>query len=168
MGEGMIPPLEMPDLGHILTNINSDGVLNPQGIRFGSSDIYSITESAPFNSTISATLCVGRRRPHDSDEKVFLFVVMQSGKSFTGQLAVELKDAIRKGLSSRHVPRFVIGVNEVPMTVNGKKVETLVKQIISSGQLPKTISSTVANPGCLDHFRQFYNLEVQGGDRSKL
>lgn len=164
----MIPPLEMPDLGHILTNINSDGVLNPQGIRFGSSDIYSITESTPFNSTISATLCVGRRRPHDSDEKVFLFVVMQSGKSFTGQLAVELKDAIRKGLSSRHVPRFVIGVNEVPMTVNGKKVETLVKQIISSGQLPKTISSTVANPGCLDHFRQFYNLEVQGGDRSKL
>lgn len=93
---------------------------------------------------------------------------MQSGKPFTGKLAVELKDAIRKGLSSKHVPRFVIGVKEVPMTVNGKKVETLVKQVISSGQIPKTISSTVANPGSLDHFRQYYGLDVQKDNRGKL
>ena len=93
---------------------------------------------------------------------------MQPGKPFTGQLAVELKDAIRKGLSSKHVPRFVIEVKEVPMTVNGKKVETLIKQVISSGQLPKIISSTVANPRSLDHFRQYYDLEVQSHNRSKL
>lgn len=93
---------------------------------------------------------------------------MQSGKPFTGQLAVELKDAIRKGLSSKHVPRFVIGVKEVPLTVNGKKVETLVKQVISSGQLPKIISSTVANPGSLDHFKQYYDIEVQKNNRGKL
>ncbi|KAJ5807928.1 hypothetical protein N7474_009197 [Penicillium riverlandense] len=147
----------------------SDGVLNPQGIRFGSSDIYSITESAPFNSVISTTLCVGRRRPQrDTDESVFLFVVMQPNKLYSSQLALELKDAIRSGLSSKHVPRFVIEVKEVPMTVNGKKVETLVKQVICSGQLPKTISSTVANPGCLDHFRQYYDLEANKESRSKL
>jgi acetoacetyl-CoA synthetase len=93
---------------------------------------------------------------------------MQAGKLFTGQLAVELKEAIRKGLSSNHVPRFVIGVKEVPMTVNGKKVETLIKEVISSGQLPKTVSSTVANPECLDHFRQYYDLEVQRNSRGKL
>jgi acetoacetyl-CoA synthetase len=144
----------------------SDGVLNPQGIRFGSSDIYSITESALFNEVISTTLCVGRRRPHDSDESVFLFVVMQPGNSFSDHLALEMKDAIRKGLSSRHVPRFVVGVKEVPTTVNGKKVETLVKQVVSTGELPKTISSTVANPECLEHFRQYYNLEMK--DRAKL
>ncbi|KAJ6005191.1 hypothetical protein N7451_003135 [Penicillium sp. IBT 35674x] len=146
----------------------SDGVLNPQGIRFGSSDIYSITECAPFNNVISATVCVGRRRPHDSDEAVFLFVVMQPKQSFTAQLALEIKNAIRKGLSSKHVPRFVIGVKEVPMTVNGKKVETLVKQIVSSGQLPKTISSTVANPGCLEHFRKYYDVEVVNEHRGRL
>lgn len=147
---------------------DSDGVLNPQGIRFGSSDIYSITESAPFNAVISSTLCVGRRRTHDPDEVVFLFVVMQAGKPFTAQLATELKDAVRQGLSSKHVPRFVIGAKEIPMTVNGKKVETLIKQVISSGQLPKTISSTVANPHCLDQFRQYYDLEVQKENRSRL
>ncbi|KAJ5278700.1 hypothetical protein N7478_004072 [Penicillium angulare] len=146
----------------------SDGVLNPQGIRFGSSDIYSITESAPFNEIISSTLCIGRRRPQDSDESVFLFVIMQSNQPFTSQLALELKNAIRNGLSSKHVPRFVFGVKEVPMTVNGKKVETLVKQVICSGQLPKTISSTVANPGCLEHFRKYFDLEVSQETRAKL
>ncbi|KAJ5086148.1 hypothetical protein N7532_010919 [Penicillium argentinense] len=146
----------------------SDGVLNPQGIRFGSSDIYSISESAPFNEIISATLCIGRRRPDDSDEEVFLFVVMQSGRQFSNHLALELKDAIRKGLSSKHVPRFIIGVSEVPVTINGKKIENLVKQVVSTGQLPRTISSTVANPGCLNHFKQYYAIERAKEDRSKL
>lgn len=143
-------------------------MLNPQGIRFGSSDIYSITEAAPFNNILSSTLCIGRRRPQDSDESVFLFVVMQPGNPFTSQLALELKDAIRKGLSSKHVPRFVLGVKEVPMTVNGKKVETLVKQVVSTGQLPKTISSTVANPGCLEHFKQYYDMEAPRNNRARL
>lgn len=147
---------------------SSDGVLNPQGIRFGSSDIYSITESAPFNKVISATLCIGRRRTHDTDEEVFLFVVMQSGNVFTSQLALELKGAIRKGLSSKHVPRFIIGVKEVPMTVNGKKIETLIKQVVSSGKFPTTISSTVANPECLNDFKQYYELETTKERKGKL
>lgn len=153
---------------NLLTVPGSDGVLNPQGIRFGSSDIYSITESAPFNKVISSTLCIGRRRPHDSDESVFLFVVMQPGQNFTSQLALELKAAIRKGLSSKHVPRFVLGVAEIPMTVNGKKVETLVKSVICSGELPKVISSTVANPECLERFKPYYHLEVIKDNRGKL
>lgn len=143
-------------------------MLNPQGIRFGTTEIYSITESAPFNSVISTTLCIGRRRPGDFDEEVFLFVVMQPGQQFTTQLALELKDAIRMGLSSKHVPRFVIGVDEIPMTVNGKKVETLVKQVVSSGKLPKVISSTVANAGCLKHFTRYYELELSRKEKGKL
>ena len=93
---------------------------------------------------------------------------MQPSQFFTAQLALEINNAIREGLSSKHVPRFVIGVKEVPMTVNGKKVETLVKQIVSSGQLPKTISGTVANPGCLEHFRQYYDAEVVNESRGRL
>jgi acetoacetyl-CoA synthetase len=93
---------------------------------------------------------------------------MQPSHTFSSQLALELKAAIRKGLSSKHVPRFVLGVDEVPMTVNGKKVETLVKSVICSGELPKVISSTVANPKCLEHFRQYYHLEATRDNRGKL
>ena len=138
----------------------SDGVLNPSGIRFGSAEIYAITESPPFNATISATLCVGRRRPEiDSDESVFLFVVMHTGHRFTDSLRRQLREAIRHGLSNRHVPKFIIEVSEIPVTVNGKKIEMLVKKVVSTGELPLEVSSTVANPGCLDGFRRFYALE---------
>lgn len=93
---------------------------------------------------------------------------MQPGKSFSDDLALKLKEAIRAGLSSKHVPRFVIGVKEVPMTVNGKKVETLVKQVVSTGQLPKTVSSTVSNPECLGQFRQYHGLEASSDHRARL
>lgn len=142
---------------------DSDGVLNPQGIRFGSAEIYSITEAAPFLNTVATTLCVGRkRRSLDSDESVFLFVVLRPGHGFTKGLEEQLNTAIRQGLSARHVPRFVVAVKEIPMTSNGKKVETLVKEVISTGQVPRTISSTVVNPECLEAFRQFYYLEQPG------
>jgi acetoacetyl-CoA synthetase len=149
------------------TDRDSDGVLNPQGIRFGSAEIYSITEAAPFPSQINMTLCASRRRPGlDTDESVFLFVVMRPGHVFSLALRKELKESIRQGLSSRHVPRFVVQVREIPMTVNGKKVGTLVKRVISTEELPTTISSTVANPGCLEEYRKFYNLEIEA--RAKL
>ncbi|KAF5010850.1 hypothetical protein FDECE_3023 [Fusarium decemcellulare] len=138
----------------------SDGVLNPQGIRFGSSEIYSITEAQSFNDIIETTLCIGRtRKGIDDDESVFLFVVMRQGCRFDAALDERLRSAIRSGLSARHVPRFVLPVKEIPMTVNGKKVETLVKETICTGELPKQVSSTVANPRCLEDFRQYYYME---------
>ncbi|KAF2103033.1 acetoacetate-CoA ligase [Rhizodiscina lignyota] len=151
-----------PKTGGWTVHGRSDGVLNPQGIRFGSAEIYSITEAPPFIDIISTTLCIGRRRSRiDSDESVFLFVIMRQGYSLTDELVRSLKDAIRKGLTARHVPRFVEAVEEIPLTVNGKKVETLVKKVVSTGEIPKTISSTVVNPACLEKFKRFYALELE-------
>jgi acetoacetyl-CoA synthetase len=55
----------------------------------------------------------------------------------------------------------VIPVKEIPMTVNGKKVETLVKHVISTGEFPHRISSTVANRHCLEDFKQYYAAEEE-------
>lgn len=70
--------------------------------------IYSIVEAPPFTEDISNSLCVGRRRPQDRDEDVFLFVVMNPGHAFTQRLSDSIKQAIKTGLSPRHVPRFVL------------------------------------------------------------
>ncbi|KFX99476.1 hypothetical protein V490_01779 [Pseudogymnoascus sp. VKM F-3557] len=149
-----------PLTGGATVHGRSDGVLNPQGIRFGSSEIYSITEAPPFIYTIAATLCIGRRRKgRDSDESVFLFVVMRPGEKLTDKLLGQLKTSIRTSLSARHVPRYIIQVDDIPMTMNGKKIETLVKQIICTGEMPKQVSSTVANPNCLEKFIKFYSVE---------
>ncbi|RVX67835.1 hypothetical protein B0A52_07763 [Exophiala mesophila] len=137
----------------------SDGVLNPSGIRFGSSEIYNIVEGPGFNNIIADTLCVGRRRPSDKDETVFLFVIMAPGheNEFNNELVERIRSAIREGLSPRHVPKFIFQIREIPYTVNGKKVELAIKKIIS-GEKVKA-SSTVRNPQCLADFEKYVTVE---------
>lgn len=132
-------------------------MLNPSGIRFGSAEIYAISEGPLFNDEIEDTLCVGRRRPQDRDEAVFLFVKMRHGKTFTRDLETRLRGAIRAGLSPRHEPRFMIEAPEIPVTINGKKVEIAVKRILSGDKVQ--VSSTVANPESLKFFERFVQLE---------
>ena len=137
----------------------SDGVLNPSGIRFGSSEVYNIVEGPAFNTVLADTLCVGRRRKHDKDETVFLFVIMAPGHEgdFDDALVKRIKDAVRDGLSARHVPKFVFQVREIPYTINGKKVEIAVKKVISG--LDVKLSSTVRNPACLAEYERFRDVE---------
>lgn len=142
---------------------------DPSGVRFGSSEIYSIIESPPFTTHLSTTLCIGRRRPQDTDEAVFLFVVPLPNHSLTPQLRAQIKAAVRKNLSPRHVPKFVFEVPEIPVTINGKKVEVAVREIVSGREVE--VSATVANPGCLRAFERFRGVEVEEereGVRAKL
>ncbi|KAK1020910.1 hypothetical protein LTR33_018660, partial [Friedmanniomyces endolithicus] len=107
--------------GGLVMHGRSDGVLNPSGIRFGSGEIYAIVEAAPYNTRISNSLCVGRRRPNDTDEEVFLFLVMSPPHQLTPQFRAEVKAGIRNALSARHVPKYVLEVPGIPVTINGKK-----------------------------------------------
>jgi acetoacetyl-CoA synthetase len=145
----------------------SDGVLNPSGIRFGSSEIYNVVESPAFNAQVSDSLCVGRRRATDQDETVFLFVVMAPGREaeFNADLVSRIRAAISQALSPRHAPKFVERVDEIPYTVNGKKVEVAVKKVIS-GQAVK-VSSTVRNPGCIAEYERFRDLEREESTRRR-
>lgn len=53
----------------------SDGVLNPGGIRFGPTDIYSVLETPEFTQVgIEETLVVGLMVDGWADEKVVLFI----------------------------------------------------------------------------------------------
>ncbi|TID20792.1 acetoacetate-CoA ligase [Venturia nashicola] len=146
-----------PKTGGAQIHGRSDGTLNPSGIRFGSAEIYSIVESPHFNSLLSDTLCVGRKRAFDRDETVFLFVKMRSGHLLTDSLRIEIETAIRTSLSPRHVPAFILPVDEIPVTINGKKVEIAVKKIISGGEVK--VSSTVSNPDCLKEYIKFRDWE---------
>jgi acetoacetyl-CoA synthetase len=48
-------------------------------------------------------------------------------------------------------------VEEIPVTINGKKVEIAVKRIISGTEVK--VSSTVANPDSLKEYIQYRNYE---------
>lgn len=153
----------------------SDGVLNPSGVRFGSAEIYNVLETL-FSNEIAESLCVGQRRPTDADESVLLFIQMRPGCKISRELISRIRSAIQNALSARHVPKYIFETPAIPvnwdipllfprqlirnflqLTVNLKKVELPVKQIVSG----KTIkpSGTLLNPESLVYYYQFANVE---------
>jgi acetoacetyl-CoA synthetase len=101
--------------GQILFLGRADGVLNPSGVRFGSSDIYSVIET--HFPEIADSVCVGQRRPQDSDESVMLFLKMNEGCEFNGELVERVKRKIAEERSRRHVPRYVFQTWDIPVRV---------------------------------------------------
>ncbi|KAI0339857.1 acetoacetate-CoA ligase [Trametopsis cervina] len=154
-----------PKTGGFVILGRSDGVLNPSGVRFGSAEIYAVLDQ--FRDQFDDTLCVGQRRPQDKDERVLLFCKMRPNVKFTDELVQRVKTAIRRALSARHVPAYVFEVADIPYTVNNKKIEIAVKQIVSGYQLKP--SGTVANPESLKLYYKYHNLEqLLGGAKARL
>jgi acetoacetyl-CoA synthetase len=82
-------------------------------VRFGSGEIYSVLEQ--FTKVIDDSLCVGQRRAQDKDERVLLFLKMRKGYKLDDRLVAEIKGAIRKALSARHVPSFIFEIEDIPV-----------------------------------------------------
>ncbi|KAK6219987.1 acetoacetate-CoA ligase [Colletotrichum tabaci] len=154
-----------PETGNISFLGRADGVLNPSGIRFGSAEIYAVIERN-FSNRVVDSLCVGQRRPRDDDESVMLFLLMREGEKFDRRLVAEVRDAIKRELTKRHVPKYVFQTPEIPTTVNLKKVELPVKQIVS-GHTVKP-SGTLLNPQSLDFYYQFAKIEELLAGKEKL
>ncbi|KAF5707250.1 acetoacetate ligase [Fusarium globosum] len=146
----------LADTGGLIMLGRSDGVLNPSGVRFGSAEIYAVTETF---SDISDAICVGQRRECDDDEQVLLFVKMKPDCPFTQDLQERLIVAIRDKYTPRHVPKYIFAVTEIPYTINGKKCEINVKHIVSGRAV--AVSNTVANPQALELYKRFQDLPTQ-------
>jgi len=134
----------------------SDGTLNPHGVRFGSAEIYNITERM---EEIADSLCVGQ--PYCGDERVVLFLKMAAGHSFSDELVRKVKLVIRSELSARHVPAIVLETADIPYTINSKKVEVAVKKIISGEDVKQR--GALANPQSLDLYYNIPQLRVENG-----
>ena len=89
-----------PTTKGIIIQGRSDSVLNPSGVRFRSGEIYTVLDQ--FSSVIDNLICIGQRRPQDLDERVLLFV-MREGTKLDKGLDEAIRNAIKKGLSARHV-----------------------------------------------------------------
>lgn len=97
-------------------------MLNPQGVRFGSSEIYECVESLD-DPDIEDALVVGQPTADRTDERVVLFLQLRPGAAALDEEKVKrIKAFIRTRRSPRHVPEVIVQVEQVPYTVNGKKV----------------------------------------------
>lgn len=130
----------------------SDATLNRDGVRIGTSEIYSAVESMP---EIADSLVVGLEQP-GGQYFMPLFVVMHDGFTLTNELTVRIKQALRNQFSPRHVPDAIYAIAEVPYTISGKKLETPVKKILSGMDASlATSKDTLRNPAALDQFTGF-------------
>ncbi|ORX49194.1 acetoacetate-CoA ligase [Hesseltinella vesiculosa] len=143
-----------PKTGGVMMLGRSDGTLNPSGIRFGSAEIYNVVEHF-VDQGVEDSLCVGQKIKGEDDERVVLFLKMKEGVELTDDLVKAVKVKIRGDLSPRHVPAFVLPIQDIPYTINGKKVEVAVKKILS-GQTVQA-SGTLSNPQSLE---LYYNIPV--------
>ncbi|CAF3545719.1 unnamed protein product [Rotaria socialis] len=133
----------------------SDGTLNPNGIRFGSAEIYSIV--GQFKGEVLDSLCVAQRNPESGNERVILFLKLATNvDSPNKSLTDRIKAAIRQQLSARHVPELILQVPDIPYTISMKKVEVPVRRIIEGKQIHAT--GSLANPECLEHYRNIPEL----------
>ena len=144
--------LEINDFGGVKIYGRSDTTLNPGGIRIGTAEIYQTVER--FNE-VEDSLVISQ--PWQNDERIILFLKMKDRITLTNSLKTRVKKSIRESCTHRHVPAIIIAVEDIPYTINGKKVELAVKQVIQNIEV-KNIDSLV-NPSILDFYKDILELD---------
>jgi acetoacetyl-CoA synthetase len=131
------------DTGGVTFYGRSDAVLKPSGVRIGTAELYNQVEKLP---EIADSLAIGQ--DWQGDQRVLLFVKLAEGHELTEELIKRIAKTLRENASPRHVPAKVIAVADIPYTLNGKKVETAVTNILHGR--PVTNRDSLANPASLD------------------
>lgn len=131
--------------GGIVIYGRSDTTLNPGGVRIGTAEIYRPLADI---DVVEAAVVFGR--PMKNNEEIVLCVKLANGMRLDEGLAADIRAAVRRKASPRHVPNAIYQVDAVPLTHNGKPVEAAAK----AAALAKDLSrfSGLSNPECLGQF----------------
>ena len=143
--------IEVTERGGLIIYGRSDATLNPGGVRIGTAEIYRIIEQM---MEIADSVVVAQE--WQGDNRVILFVKMQSDCELTDALRQKIKDNIRQQASPRHVPAKVIAVPDIPYTLNMKKVELAVQKMIHGREVKN--KDALKNPQALDFFADIKEL----------
>src|SRR5258706_2809176 len=135
------------DTGGITFYGRSDAVLKPSGVRIGTAEIYAQMEKL---TEIVDSLAVGQN--YQGDQRVILFVKLAAGFSLTEELQNKIRKTLRENASPRHVPAVILEAPEIPYTLNMKKVESAVTNIINGRAVSN--KDALINPGSLEYYQQ--------------
>ena len=133
----------------------SDAVLKPSGVRIGTAEIYNQVDTI---EEIADSLAIGQ--DWKGDQRVLLFVKLAPGQELTDDLQKKVRTTLRGKASPRHVPARIIAVPDIPYTLNMKKVESAVTNIIHGR--PVTNRDALKNPESLDYYESILpNLQQE-------
>jgi len=130
----------------------SDAVLNPGGVRIGTAEIYRQVEKI---DVVLESLCIGQIWANDV--RIVLFVLLREGVELDNVLKSEIRKVIKDNTTSRHVPKKIIAVDDIPRTLSGKIVELAVRNIVHGDPVINT--DALANPEALENFRDLPELQ---------
>ena len=143
--------VEMTPNGGFVFHGRSDAILNPGGVRIGTSEIYRIVENF---EEVAEAIAVGQE--WEGDVRVVLFVRTQPGYRLDDDLVERIRLAVRRDASPRHVPAMVLETPDIPRTRSGKIVELAVRDVIHGREAVN--ADALANPEALDYFRNRVEL----------
>jgi acetoacetyl-CoA synthetase len=145
--------IEITENNGIIVHGRSDATLNPGGIRLGTTELYCIVEA--FDE-VEDSIAVAQE--WQGDVRIILFVVIGQQQKLTDSLIQEIQSSIRSNLSPHHVPAKIVQVPEIPITINGKKMEIAVTNIIHGKEVKN--KGSLANPESLQAFVDLPDLKT--------
>ena len=138
--------------GGVIMYGRSDATLNPGGVRIGTAEIYRQEDAI---EEIADSVVIGQN--WKNDVRVILFVKMAEGYVLTEEIKTKIKQTIRANASPRHVPAKIIAVDDVPYTLNMKKVELAVRKVVHGQEVRN--KDALRNPESLEAFARIDELQ---------
>jgi acetoacetyl-CoA synthetase len=135
------------DTGGITFYGRSDSVLKPSGVRIGTAEIYNVVDKF---GEVADSLVIGQN--YRGDQRILLFVQLRPGVKLTDELTNRIRKTLREQASPRHVPAVILEVPDVPYTLNMKKVESAVTNIVNGR--PVLNRDALKNPESLDYYEK--------------
>ena len=135
------------DTGGITFYGRSDSVLKPSGVRIGTAEIYNVVDKF---GEVADSLVIGQN--WKGDQRVILFVQLRPGNSLTDELKDRIRKSLREQASPRHIPAFIMAVPDIPYTLNMKKVESAVTNIVNGR--PVLNRDALKNPESLNFYEK--------------
>ena len=99
---------------------------------------YAVVEELP---DITDSLVVHLEDQQGGPGTLLLFVATAPDVTLDDELRGQIRDALRRHLSPRHVPDAIDQVPAIPRTMTGKKLETPIKQILLGRPVNEVISA---------------------------
>jgi acetoacetyl-CoA synthetase len=138
--------------GGFIIHGRSDATLNPGGVRIGTAEIYRQVEQLP---EITESIAVGQK--WGDDERIVLAVILKAGVVLDTALEQKIRQQIKTGTTSRHVPGKIIAVTDIPRTKSGKISEIAVRDTINGQVVANT--EALANPQALAQYQMRPELQ---------
>ena len=97
---------------------------------------------------VADSLAIGQN--WEGDQRVLLFVKLANGQVLTDVLKEKIRRTLRENASPHHVPALIIEAPDIPYTLNMKKVESSVTNILNRREVSNR--DALINPGCLEFY----------------